>query len=430
MARVVIIGLILLGEFGVLEAGLRVFGTMESQPAFQSLFMPDGRIGHRLRPGISVRYSTSEFSNDLTINRQGVRDYDDIGPKGPDERRVLILGDSYVFAVQVPLSDTFGEQLEVRLNESDPAHRWRVINGGVQGYGPVEEWLFYRHVASRFDPDIVLIVVSVGNDAIEAFDAKAKLELGRVPEETQLQRSRLQLRQIVRSSLVLQLVHLRADQLQARTFAGTFERPLVAYLEHPPSFFFDGMQAAERAFGYMTAQARKDGAKVALVLMPARFQIRDEEYQRQSRLRGARRGQAPAQRGHRALRHGACETRRAHARSASDILVSPGPRGPVLRRQLASHRARSPRCSRGFTGFPQQESADSDDCSLMVFNSLQFVAFFVIVYALYRVLPHRAQNWMLLAAQLRVLRRVGLAVSRIAHRIDRHRLLCRELYPP
>ena len=34
----------------------------------------------------------------------------------------------------------------------------------------------------------------------------------------------------------------------------------------------------------------------------------------------------------------------------------------------------------------------------MVFNSLHFVAFFAVVYPLYRVLPHRAQNWMLLAA--------------------------------
>lgn len=34
----------------------------------------------------------------------------------------------------------------------------------------------------------------------------------------------------------------------------------------------------------------------------------------------------------------------------------------------------------------------------MVFNSLHFVAFFAVVYALYRVLPHRAQNLMLLAA--------------------------------
>jgi D-alanyl-lipoteichoic acid acyltransferase DltB (MBOAT superfamily) len=34
----------------------------------------------------------------------------------------------------------------------------------------------------------------------------------------------------------------------------------------------------------------------------------------------------------------------------------------------------------------------------MVFNSLQFVWFFLVVYALYRVLPHRGQNWLLLVA--------------------------------
>src|SRR5918912_3347974 len=34
----------------------------------------------------------------------------------------------------------------------------------------------------------------------------------------------------------------------------------------------------------------------------------------------------------------------------------------------------------------------------MVFNSLHFVWFFVVVYALYRALPHRAQNWLLLVA--------------------------------
>ena len=34
----------------------------------------------------------------------------------------------------------------------------------------------------------------------------------------------------------------------------------------------------------------------------------------------------------------------------------------------------------------------------MVFNSLEFVVFFAVVYGLYRVLPHRPQNWLLLAA--------------------------------
>jgi len=34
----------------------------------------------------------------------------------------------------------------------------------------------------------------------------------------------------------------------------------------------------------------------------------------------------------------------------------------------------------------------------MVFNSLHFVWFFIVVYGAYRVLPHRAQNWLLLLA--------------------------------
>src|SRR5687768_9310083 len=36
--------------------------------------------------------------------------------------------------------------------------------------------------------------------------------------------------------------------------------------------------------------------------------------------------------------------------------------------------------------------------ALMVFTSLHFVAFFAVVYAAYRVLPHRGQNWLLLIA--------------------------------
>jgi D-alanyl-lipoteichoic acid acyltransferase DltB (MBOAT superfamily) len=34
----------------------------------------------------------------------------------------------------------------------------------------------------------------------------------------------------------------------------------------------------------------------------------------------------------------------------------------------------------------------------MLFNSLHFVWFFIVVYAIYRLLPHRAQNWLLLAS--------------------------------
>ena len=45
-----------------------------------------------------------------------------------------------------------------------------MINAGVQGYGPVDDWFFFDRIAAAFEPDIVLIVAFVGNDAIEAAD--------------------------------------------------------------------------------------------------------------------------------------------------------------------------------------------------------------------------------------------------------------------
>src|SRR3954454_22166946 len=48
---------------------------------------------------------------------------------------------------------------------------------------------------------------------------------------------------------------------------------------------------------------------------------------------------------------------------------------------------------------PRRWTASSGrKASRVVFNSLHFVWFFLVVYALYRVLPHRGQNWLLLIA--------------------------------
>ena len=277
--RCALIAVIMLVEFAILEAGLHVFGDFEATAAFQSLFVTDEQVGLRLRPGAEVRYWTSEFDTTLTINAQGVRDDEAIGPKPADERRVLILGDSYVFAVQVPFRDTMGERLEARLNESATGQQWRVIDGGVQGYGPVEQWLFYRNVGAAFKPDIVLIMVSVANDANEALDARAVLEAGKVPQATQADAARSRMRQVIRSSAVLQLVRRRYDQLRARVTAAVAERPMTIYLADPPPQVLEGLEVATRAFGRIAEEASRDGARVVFVLMPARFQTNDLEFE-------------------------------------------------------------------------------------------------------------------------------------------------------
>ncbi|HEX5069099.1 MAG TPA: hypothetical protein VFV78_02700 [Vicinamibacterales bacterium] len=274
--RAFILALILIAQFAVLEAGLRIYGAFEGSTTFQSLFMDDARVGIRLRPNAQIRYTTVEFTADIAINAQGVRDDHPIGPKVEGERRVVVLGDSLVLSVQVNLADTFCKKLEQHLNSRGGTDRWRVINAGVQGYGPVDEWLFFDHVAAAFEPDVVLIVAFVGNDAIDAADSAASLEAGQSVRPAQP--GVTWFRRIVRSSVVLQSVRLRWDQLRSRLATGAPERPLSSYLQDPPPEVQQGLEIARRAYGEIAERARAIGARTGLVLMPARFQTDDADY--------------------------------------------------------------------------------------------------------------------------------------------------------
>jgi len=271
-----LVGVILVLEFAALEAGLRTWGAFESSSTFRTLFMDDPQVGVRLRPNARIRYSTVEFTTDIVVNAQGVRDDEPIEAKVPGERRVLVLGDSIVLSVQVAQAQTFCEVLERQLNEQGGGPRWRVINGGVQGYGPVDYWLFFDKVAAQLEPDIVLVMAYVGNDAIEAADGEASLNAGRsvraaAPTVTWVRR-------LVRSSAVLQLARVRWDQLRSKVATGTPERPLATYLTDPPPVVQHGLEVSRRAFGLIAQRARGIGAETGIVLMPARLQVNDEDF--------------------------------------------------------------------------------------------------------------------------------------------------------
>ena len=280
MKRIVLLSLILLAQFAALEAGLRWHGGSEASPAFQQLFMQDPRVGHRLRPGAAARYTTPEFSSDIVINPQGVRDVDPIGPKAADERRVVILGDSLVLSVQVQQAQTFAELLERRLNADAGGTTWRVINAGVQGYGPVDEWLFYKNVVDALEPDLVLMMVFVGNDAVEAHDQESWIDANGRPGGQATEAAATHLRRLVRSSMVLQNVRLRWDVLKGAMAGPGTERPLTTYRAAPPPEVSNGLTVSRRAYGLIASAAAARGAHAGLVLMPARFQTDDADFGR------------------------------------------------------------------------------------------------------------------------------------------------------
>jgi lysophospholipase L1-like esterase len=270
-------------QFAVFETALRMWGSSEAAPTFQGLFDGDARLGYRLKPNARIRFTTAEFETDLAINSIGVRDDEELGPKRPGERRVVILGDSLVLSVQVPFAQTFGELLESRLNASHQSGSYRVINAGVQGYGPVEEALWFEQLAPQIQPDLVLVTVFVGNDAEEAARSAAKLGGGEGPSPPSMREGfYTMLRRIVRRSMVLQIVRLRVNSALGRmgfSFSPP-EPPLQSYAANPAPRIAEGLAVARRSIEHIARTAARVNARTAVVFMPARFQVDDGDYGR------------------------------------------------------------------------------------------------------------------------------------------------------
>jgi hypothetical protein len=283
--RLVLLIVIAAAQFAIFEVALRSWGHSEAAPSFQALFIPDPAIGYRLRPNARTRFVTSEFDTEISINSQGVRDGRDIGPKPPGERRIVILGDSLVLAVQVDERQTFCRLLEEKLNAGGGPVRYRVINAGVQGYGPVEELLFFREIARAFEPDLVIETIFVGNDAEEAVGSAPKLRAGPRPAIESVSDSLSnRIRRLVRRSMVLQVLRLRVVSVTDRVanWMSPPEPPLQSYAAKPAARIGEGLSISKDCVKAIADEASSSGADTMVMLMPARFQVDDGDFGRLS----------------------------------------------------------------------------------------------------------------------------------------------------
>lgn len=126
----------------------------------------DPELGYSFRPGYSGRMTLAgEYDLPFHINGQGLRNEVDFPPEHPGVRRILLIGDSFVFGVGVPLQDTLGEQLERALNtDAQGSAPVEVVAVGVPGYGPDDYALLAERWVPRLHPDLVVVGLFTGND--------------------------------------------------------------------------------------------------------------------------------------------------------------------------------------------------------------------------------------------------------------------------
>jgi hypothetical protein len=136
------------------EAALRAFYPQIFE--HDAMFRRDAVLGWGWIPNKRTTYIGSS-RHVIQTNAEGFRDQP-FTPKTAGERRVIVLGDSFVSNVAVEEERVFTRLLERSLGET------RVFNLGVNGYGPVQEYLLLTQLLERYAPDLVVVVIYLRND--------------------------------------------------------------------------------------------------------------------------------------------------------------------------------------------------------------------------------------------------------------------------
>jgi len=229
------------------ELGLRVLGyeTLYVNPERAIFWKYHPLLGWHHDPGQHGIFESAEFRIAVSINEKGLRDRDYPYERTPGKKRILVLGDSFVWGFGVEQDQTFTEQLEGLLPNVE------VINAGVSGYSTDQELLWFKSEGVKYDPDLVILVVSGIDDSLNhlelvyvvyykprfTFGENGHLELQNVPvpQASASERSLYTVRR--HSSLVNFLIqNLRPAILQALHDQGSFEaKELETSRESDPS---------------------------------------------------------------------------------------------------------------------------------------------------------------------------------------------------
>jgi hypothetical protein len=172
-SAVVVVALALVGTLvavGLIEAGFRIYNLLHPPTAKGFFWVRTPDYGWGLAPGRErLSYDDhGEFRTVVRINSRGLHDVEHKITKGEGIFRVLVLGDSYIEALQVDLEQSFGRVLEQRLN-TQTNRSVEVVSAGVSSWGTDNELLYFRHEGYKYHPDLVLLAFTASNDVRENY---------------------------------------------------------------------------------------------------------------------------------------------------------------------------------------------------------------------------------------------------------------------
>lgn len=256
-------------------------------------FRPQDRSvwAHR-RDGLVVHPSNIDvylpgFGQSVRTNAWGMRDLDRTLEKPPGVFRILLLGDSFMEALQVSFDESFPSRLEELLTEAT-GRPIEVINAGVSGWGTDDELTYLARSGLQFEPDLVFIAMTLHNDvndnlALEYHDFRGgRIEERPVVEASDTEFAVQRVKDWVANSVhVYQIVRNLRRVHASRAGAKQLDDHLVTLIRKRPDARTEaGWEMTDQLLDKAVRIARERGARTAVMLLPLRVQVEPDAMRR------------------------------------------------------------------------------------------------------------------------------------------------------
>ena len=133
------------------EAGLQAWLAVD----MVTYFRPHPTLHWQVRPNL-VDFQKGGDTGIITTNGDGMREVDLPRHKGPNELRVLVLGDSSNFGHGVDGDEMWSSQLEVLLAPRLEGRSLHVLNGACPGWTTYQARVFLDEIGLAYEPDLVI----------------------------------------------------------------------------------------------------------------------------------------------------------------------------------------------------------------------------------------------------------------------------------
>ncbi|HXV42487.1 MAG TPA: GDSL-type esterase/lipase family protein [Anaerolineae bacterium] len=120
--------------------------------AHRNFWAYDDLLGWVHKPNRQGTFEQIDFSVNVSINSDGLRDKEYPLARTQGKKRLLVLGDSFGWGFGVENDEIFSELLEKRHPD------WEIINASVSGYGTDQQLLYLKQRGMQYQPDVVLLL--------------------------------------------------------------------------------------------------------------------------------------------------------------------------------------------------------------------------------------------------------------------------------